>query len=339
MLTWPCQKSEKFKYVPLHLLKSIEEKKTSADLDACSGSLPLHPSQVTLSANPFTEVSTHHCRQTLSGGTHIIDIQMPSSTLVHPYYELSVEKGAEALLVLLFDKNPDSSWLNLTLTLLLEQNAQLTVVSNVDLNTQSFVTLFASCQLAKCSKLYWNHALVNGYFSHFCLDLTVKEQAHACVKSCLMAQEGFHGFIPSVTHQEPSSSCSLKTRGLAGGDSTLVQHGTIFVPENSSAIEAHYSSDNLLLSQKAKVYARPDLDIHCDDVICSHGVTLGHLDPRQVFYLQSRFLDEERAKLLLVKAFVYQLLSDFPPLVSLPKIMEKFYDKVNLRLAQLLKSL
>ena len=145
-----------------------------------------------------------------------------------------------------------------------------------------------------------------------------------------------HSFQPKVIHQSSHTKCDIQTRALAFDKSTVLQHGTIDVPEDSYKIEAHYSSDNLILGQGAKVFARPDLDIHCDDVICSHGVTFGSLDQEQIFYLQSRNLDYTTARYIILRAFVFKILNEFSVPRSLIEFFQSVSEKVESRLRELL---
>ncbi len=66
---------------------------------------------------------------------------------------------------------------------------------------------------------------------------------------------------------------------------------------------------NLLLTDKAKVFSRPFLEIYADDVKCSHGATVGQLDTNALFYIKSRGIEEENARLLLMYAFVAEVVN------------------------------
>jgi len=71
-----------------------------------------------------------------------------------------------------------------------------------------------------------------------------------------------------------------------------------------------------LLSDNAEVDTKPQLEIYADDVKCSHGATVGQLDPEQIFYLRSRGVDDESARALLTFAFAEEVVDrvDIPPL-------------------------
>ncbi|HEX5420870.1 MAG TPA: SufD family Fe-S cluster assembly protein, partial [Gammaproteobacteria bacterium] len=78
-------------------------------------------------------------------------------------------------------------------------------------------------------------------------------------------------------------------------------------------IQAHQSSDNLLLADRAEIDTKPELEIYADDVKCSHGATVGELDPEQLFYLRARGIDEREARALLTFAFAASVLERLQP--------------------------
>ncbi|MEQ8969541.1 MAG: Fe-S cluster assembly protein SufD [Coleofasciculus sp. C1-SOL-03] len=91
-----------------------------------------------------------------------------------------------------------------------------------------------------------------------------------------------------------------------------VFNGKVFVPQAAQFTNAAQLNRNLLLSAKARVNTKPQLEITADQVKCSHGATVSQLDPEDVFYLQSRGLNETNARNLLIDAFVAEILQRIP---------------------------
>ncbi|WP_421774646.1 Fe-S cluster assembly protein SufD [Gracilimonas sp.] len=83
-------------------------------------------------------------------------------------------------------------------------------------------------------------------------------------------------------------------------------NGKIFVREDSQKIDSFQENRNLLLSVDGTVHTKPQLEIFSDDVLCSHGATIGHLNEDEVFYLHSRGLTKKKARELLVYAFTLE---------------------------------
>ena len=76
--------------------------------------------------------------------------------------------------------------------------------------------------------------------------------------------------------------------------------------------DAHQANDNLLLSPHVEIDTKPQLEIHADDVKCSHGATVGQLDESMLFYLRARGIEERSARALLTYGFLEQMLETVP---------------------------
>jgi len=91
-----------------------------------------------------------------------------------------------------------------------------------------------------------------------------------------------------------------------------VFNGKIFVPKAAQQTNAEQVNRNLLLSPKARVDTKPQLEIVADNVRCTHGATVGQLEADEVFYLQSRGIDADTARRLLTTAFAYEIIDRIP---------------------------
>jgi Fe-S cluster assembly protein SufD len=96
---------------------------------------------------------------------------------------------------------------------------------------------------------------------------------------------------------------------MAKSQASGVINSKVVVKENIKNVTANQSIDNLLLSKDAVINVKPELEIYSDDVRCSHGATIGDLDEKLLFYLRSRGIEEEKAKIMLVDAFIKSVLS------------------------------
>jgi len=92
--------------------------------------------------------------------------------------------------------------------------------------------------------------------------------------------------------------------GIAAGSSELTFNGRIHIHPNAQRSDARLTNKNLLLDKKARVNTKPELEIYANDVKCSHGATVGQIDPVQMFYLRARGLDELTARAMLTRAFL-----------------------------------
>lgn len=119
-----------------------------------------------------------------------------------------------------------------------------------------------------------------------------------------------------VRHASGGSVSRQLVKGLAGGESRVEFDGLIYIAQDAQKTEAHQESHSILLSQGAKVEARPQLEIYADDVICSHGCTSGFLNAEEEFYMRSRGIPEEVARQLQKLAFLAPVMQRLPENLS-----------------------
>jgi Fe-S cluster assembly protein SufD len=118
-----------------------------------------------------------------------------------------------------------------------------------------------------------------------------------------------HSFL---LHAEPNASSHQLHKCIVDGKGRAVFNGQILVAPRAQGTDAKQQSRNLLLSEAARVDTKPQLEIYADDVKCSHGATVGALDPEELFYLQSRGLDADDARNLLTYGFAADVLTRVP---------------------------
>ncbi len=145
------------------------------------------------------------------------------------------------------------------------------------------------------------------------LDLTARltgEGASASLNGVFLADGTQHVDTHTcLEHLVPNTQSTEDYRGLADGKGRGVFNGKVIVHQQAQKTDARQSSRNLLLSATAEIDTRPELEIHADDVKCSHGATTGQLDPVALFYLRSRGISEQDARGLLAVAFVESVLA------------------------------
>lgn len=115
-------------------------------------------------------------------------------------------------------------------------------------------------------------------------------------------------FHLNVMHRVPGCSSRENFRGILHGKGRAVFDGRILVSQDAQKSDAQLSNDNLLLTRSAEVDTKPQLEIYADDVKCSHGTTVGQLDPQQMFYLRSRGINAGEARKMLCLGFAREVL-------------------------------
>lgn len=112
-----------------------------------------------------------------------------------------------------------------------------------------------------------------------------------------------------VHHIEPNCESHQDYKGIFGESSTGVFNGKVVVEKEAQKTNAFQSNNNILVSDKASINTKPQLEIFADDVKCSHGCTIGQLDESAMFYMRSRGIAEKEAKALLMYAFSNNVLN------------------------------
>ena len=127
-----------------------------------------------------------------------------------------------------------------------------------------------------------------------------------------------------LDHTLPHGRSRQLHKCIASGAGHAVFNGKIFVRHKAQLTDASQQSRNLLLSERAHIDTKPQLEIFADDVKCAHGATVGQLDGEQVFYLRSRGLSEAAARDLLTFAFAAEIVERIP----LPSLVRRLEDTI-----------
>ena len=122
-----------------------------------------------------------------------------------------------------------------------------------------------------------------------------------------------------VHHIEPNCESHQDYKGIFGDSSTGVFNGKVVVEKEAQKTDAFQQNNNILISDKATINAKPQLEIFADDVKCSHGCTIGQLDADSLFYLRSRGIGMKEARALLMYAFANNVLES----VKIPELKRR----------------
>ena len=132
-----------------------------------------------------------------------------------------------------------------------------------------------------------------------------------------------------VHHDVPHCNSRQLFKGIAGGSSRVDFYGKIIVAKDAQRTEAYQENHNILLSDSAKVDTKPQLEIYADDVKCSHGATIGRLNEEEQFYMRSRGISLEDAKVLQMISFVAPVLENIKEETEREKITASLESAVR----------
>lgn len=200
----------------------------------------------------------------------------------------------------------------------LEEGANLlhSRLQNDSLRTRHLSRLYV--QQAAAS-VYKNTSLALGSAwsrTEFHLDFS-GEQAHCELNGFYLAgEQQMQSIHLDVLHSLPNCTSRETFKGILYGQSKAVFDGNILVKQDAQKTDARLSNDNLLLSREAEIDTKPRLEIYADDVQCSHGTTVGQIDPEMLFYLRARGIPKAEATSMICQGFAAELIAhcEYPAL-------------------------
>jgi Fe-S cluster assembly protein SufD len=254
------------------------------------------------------------------------------ATAFHPRHSLRL--GAGARLVLLETAGGDGRYLHNPVTeIVLGAGARLSHVRWQDDAAEAFHLATIYAELAE-------RAAYEGFTLNLGARVTRTEfharlagpEAHAAMHAAQMLAGSQHADVTSVVrHDAPHGTSRQAVKSVLTGRARGVFQGRIEVARAAQKTDGYQMSQALLLSDQAEIDTKPELEIFADDVKCSHGATVGALDPEQMFYLRSRGVPEAEARSMLVHAFLAEALDAVahePTRAALDAAVSQWWDRV-----------
>ncbi len=133
-----------------------------------------------------------------------------------------------------------------------------------------------------------------------------------------------------INHIKPHGISRELYKGVLDDRARGVFQGRVIVAKDAQQTDSQMNNRNLLLSDDAEADSKPQLEIYADDVKCGHGVTVGQLDKKSIFYLQSRCIDEEAARNILTFAFANEMVDR----IKIKVLHEMILEQVLIRFPQ-----
>src|SRR5258706_1024824 len=135
----------------------------------------------------------------------------------------------------------------------------------------------------------------------------------------------------SIDHAHAHGRSRQLHKTVVGGAAHAVFNGKILVRQGAQQTDSGQQSRNLLISDKAHVDTKPQLEIFADDVKCTHGATVGQIEADELFYLKSRGLSDTAARNLLTYAFAAQVIERIPVKSLVDRLEETVLEQTQTR--------
>jgi len=179
---------------------------------------------------------------------------------------------------------------------------------------QAFHVTHCAVSLSRASTFHSVGVALGARLSRYNLNVLQAGEGTACTVDglALIGGQQLADTHSAIDHAHPHGMSRQLHKCIVGGAAHAVFNGKIVVRPGAQLTDSAQSSRNLLLTGKARVDTKPQLEIFADDVKCSHGATVGQLEAEEVFYLKSRGLSEAAARNLLTYAFGAEIIARIP---------------------------
>lgn len=200
---------------------------------------------------------------------------------------------------------------NAVLEAVLKDGAQLEHYRLQRENKNSFHTSTTSVELGRASRYDTTSINLGAQLSRHDISVVMDhEGAETSVDGLYMVDSDQHTDTHSVIdHKQPHCNSHQLYKGILDGNGRAVFNGKIYVREGAQKTDAMQTNKNLLLSEKARVDTKPQLEIYADDVKCAHGAAVGQIDPEELFYLETRGINPELGRNLLTYGFAEEVIA------------------------------
>ncbi len=324
---------------PVRVPSGVTLERASAPADAAS--VLGHVAPVT----PFTSLNAAMFRDVLlvriAQGASVpepieIDVVHPSGdspAMCHPRIVVVVPEGAHATLVERHRfAGAGPHFVNAVVEIDLASGASLEHLRVHDGTPGSFTVQATAVRQASSSRYVSRCFSFGGGLGRLEITCSLEGPGAECALDGLYLVGGADqvDHFTEVRHLATDGTSQQTYKGIVTDRGHAVFDGTVVVARDAQRTSARQKNDNLILSDEAVVNTKPHLEIDADDVVCSHGATVGRLDDDQIFYLRARGLDEPSARTLLVRAFARSLVER----VALAELRDEIGALVDARMAR-----
>lgn len=287
-------------------------------------------------AEPFAAVNTAWlqdgaliglARGAAAAPVHLLFVSTRAEVVSYPRVLVLAQPGSDCTLIEDFVTLHEGAYFtNAVAEIVVAQNARVRHVRLQREGRAAFHISTCGVRVERDGRYESVSVALGGRISRYNLNVTQAGGGAQCRIDGLALIEGrqladTHSFLD---HACPDGTSRQMHKCIVGGAAHAVFNGKILVRPGAQRTNSAQQSRNLLLTDKAHVDTKPQLEIFADDVKCAHGAAIGQLDPDQVFYLRSRGLSDTMARDLLTFAFAAEIVERIP----VPSLVQRLEDCV-----------
>ena len=240
-----------------------------------------------------------------------------------PYIGINVDKNKSGKLYLNFDQLVIGNIYPI-IEIFLNDNSNLEIILSVTSPKEINIANSIYAQLEKDSNLSIHSISTGASLSRSRMDIDLLGNgSEFSLDGIYFGEETqIHDNRVFVNHLGKNTSSNMITKGVLGDQSSSIFTGTIHIAEGAEKTESHQENRNILLSEEATAQSVPNLEILCDDVICSHGSSVGPIEENIYHYVMSRGIKKVDADKLLIKGFFNEVINDSKWVIVHDKVSE-----------------
>ena len=228
-----------------------------------------------------------------------------------PYIGVNVEKNKSGKLYINFDELVIGNIYPI-IEIFLNDNSNLEIILSVTSTKEINIVNSIYAQLERDSNLTIHNISTGAGLSRSRMDIDLLGNgSEFSLDGIYFGEEKqIHDNRVFVNHLGKNTSSNMITKGVLGDESSSIFTGTIHIAEGAEKTESHQENRNILLSEEATAQSVPNLEILCDDVICSHGSSVGPIEENVYHYVMARGIEKVDADKLLIKGFFNEVIND-----------------------------
>ena len=265
----------------------------------------------------------------LAAPVHLLFIATQKEVASTPRCLVIAESGSEVTViedyVVLYQPRwqEEAHFTNAVTEIALKDNASVNHIRIQREGSKAFHIANCAVSLGRSSIYQSVSVALGAQISRYNLNVLLAEGAECAVDGlALIVANQLADTHTCIDHAQPNGVSRQLHKCIVDGSAHAVFNGKIMVRQGAQRTNSVQSSRNLLLTGKAHVDTKPQLEIFADDVKCAHGATIGQLDNEEVFYLKSRGLSDSVARNLLTYAFGAEIIERIP-VASLKHLLEQ----------------
>ncbi|MES0874217.1 Fe-S cluster assembly protein SufD [Sinimarinibacterium thermocellulolyticum] len=250
--------------------------------------------------------------RTIDANTRL-DAPLRPTARAHQRHRLHLARGSEATLIL--NTSGDAPFQTVFADITLDAGARLHLIRLNDAGSDAHRITRLRLGIARDANIDMVCVDLGGRLSRHELHVDLAEPGAGVTLNGLYAPTG-NGHVDNhiwIEHRAPHCTSRLAFRGIARDKARAVFDGLVRVHPHAQKTDSEQRVANLILSPTAEINAKPELEIHADDVKCTHGATFGQLDEQALFYLRTRGVPEALARTLLTCTFAHDVLQHIRP--------------------------